>query len=691
MARLTIQQTAAPNFSASGQMLANAGRSLDQGLEAAKGLLGSYQEGQEATGDAALTGALAGLKNQEEYDAFIAGGGLEGLNISEGMRDRVFNSRGRLADIAGTNATTRGTDASTLLTGANTNFRNQQTTNSRDENNFRNSENADMVAGRTELRGLTAAATLADQEGRREGENTQGVGLTTDAPSSLVTTESGGNFAARNDAPGSSGREGHFGRVQFGRDRYDEVVAAGAVPPGMTIEEFGADTPEARAAQQSAEDWHFADIQSTIDSRGLDRYIGQTIGGVVITRDGIVAMAHLGGKGGAAQFLQSNGAYNPNDGPNGQGGTSLSDYAQRHAGSTTERRGTARADYREQVGNTQYQTPSQAQTLLDSVRTSSAAGQTRIDEAEAERIEGITQSTIRDTLRDSNITNDQQLQQALFAREDLGFTPGQINDMTISGSAAAANLPGVFAPTTTPDALTASRVDSMLEANRLDGETDDRTRLNDLATSFESDPVTSLVESTGIASEADGGQSRERIGQRINDYADNYGVTPGQAAAALSEVYIPNPRGFNNVENMFPHEQVVRFIDETFSPDAQAVWRGDRQRREMRDADLNGATLALSNLRTQQAKMAADDPRREGVTQEIQTIRDQLAESKTPREIANDLQSYLQSNGVSSRIAGVEPGSDEFNRIIESTIRTMEQDDQLGPNEKRLLIAALRG
>jgi hypothetical protein len=135
----------------------------------------------------------------------------------------------------------------------------------------------------------------------------------------------------------------------------------------------------------------------------------------------------------------------------------------------------------------------------------------------------------------------------------------------------------------------------------------------------------------------------------------------------------------------------VRFIDETFSPDAQAVWRGDRQRREMRDADLNGATLALSNLRTQQAKMAADDPRREGVTQEIQTIRDQLAESKTPREIANDLQSYLQSNGVSSRIAGVEPGSDEFNRIIESTIRTMEQDDQLGPNEKRLLIAALRG
>ena len=41
-------------------------------------------------------------------------------------------------------------------------------------------------------------------------------------PESLIATESGGNWAAQNNETGSSGRKGHFGRLQFGKDRLDE-------------------------------------------------------------------------------------------------------------------------------------------------------------------------------------------------------------------------------------------------------------------------------------------------------------------------------------------------------------------------------------------------------------------------------------------------------------------------------------
>ena len=51
--------------------------------------------------------------------------------------------------------------------------------------------------------------------------------------------------------------------------------------------------------------WHIADIDKTIDGLGLntDGY----------DRDGLRAVAHLGGKHGMKKFVQSAGKYNPSD------------------------------------------------------------------------------------------------------------------------------------------------------------------------------------------------------------------------------------------------------------------------------------------------------------------------------------------------------------------------------------------
>lgn len=60
--------------------------------------------------------------------------------------------------------------------------------------------------------------------------------------------------------------------------------------------------------------WHIADIDKTIDRLGLN-----TDG---FNRDGLRAVAHLGGKHGMKKFVQTEGEHNPSD----ELGTSLQDY-----------------------------------------------------------------------------------------------------------------------------------------------------------------------------------------------------------------------------------------------------------------------------------------------------------------------------------------------------------------------------
>lgn len=93
--------------------------------------------------------------------------------------------------------------------------------------------------------------------------------------------------------------------------------------PGMPEVKTINDFLSSSAAQRIAFGQHTTDLDSEIASRGLDKFIGKTVGGVEITKDGIVSMAHLGGIGGADKFLRSGGKYNPSD----ANGTSLSDYA----------------------------------------------------------------------------------------------------------------------------------------------------------------------------------------------------------------------------------------------------------------------------------------------------------------------------------------------------------------------------
>ena len=105
----------------------------------------------------------------------------------------------------------------------------------------------------------------------------------------------------------------YVGVLQFGDARLQDYQAA--TDTSFTQDEFKAN----RALQDRVAAWHLADIDKTIDGLGLntDGY----------DRDGLRAVAHLGGKHGLKKFVQSAGEYNPSD----ELGTSLQDYYDKFA------------------------------------------------------------------------------------------------------------------------------------------------------------------------------------------------------------------------------------------------------------------------------------------------------------------------------------------------------------------------
>ena len=103
------------------------------------------------------------------------------------------------------------------------------------------------------------------------------------------------------------------GLYQFGDTRLSDYRKATGAK--FTTQEFKEDDK----LQQKVADWHFADIQDAIDALGdeADSY----------DRDGLMAVAHLGGVSGMKKYVRTNGQYNPSDAL----GTSLADYYNKFA------------------------------------------------------------------------------------------------------------------------------------------------------------------------------------------------------------------------------------------------------------------------------------------------------------------------------------------------------------------------
>ena len=128
----------------------------------------------------------------------------------------------------------------------------------------------------------------------------------------LGQSESGGDYGVVNTL-------GYSGKYQWGPARLQDYNKA--MGTDYSMEQFLANP----AVQEEAQAWHESDIMDYVFDQGLDRYIGSNVAGVTMTPEAMISMAHLGGKSGMRQFVESGGEYNPEDAY----GTSLRDYAQK--------------------------------------------------------------------------------------------------------------------------------------------------------------------------------------------------------------------------------------------------------------------------------------------------------------------------------------------------------------------------
>lgn len=151
-------------------------------------------------------------------------------------------------------------------------------------------------------------------------ENMKNRGQRVGIVASLDRTESSGGKLDAEAPPDSKGRV-HGGRLQFGDARLADYNAVHGTNYVATDMKNLSDEE-----QTKIERWHFSDIDKFIKSEGLDSYIGKEINGTVLTEASLIAVAHLGGKGGLRQYLTTNGRYNEAD----ANGTRLSDYARQH-------------------------------------------------------------------------------------------------------------------------------------------------------------------------------------------------------------------------------------------------------------------------------------------------------------------------------------------------------------------------
>lgn len=157
---------------------------------------------------------------------------------------------------------------------------------------------------------------------------------------SLKVRESGGDPTKENEI-------GFAGLYQFGAPRLQTLGVyqagsgedlknwntTGKTAPGKWSGQFNipgfpnvktkADFLANPAAQERVFELDDQKKSAEMRANGLDKYVGQTVGGVKMTEEGIKNMIHLGGAGGAAAFLQSGGVIDRAD----KNGTKLSDYA----------------------------------------------------------------------------------------------------------------------------------------------------------------------------------------------------------------------------------------------------------------------------------------------------------------------------------------------------------------------------
>lgn len=667
MARLTIEQVKAPNFSASSEMLARANESFNSGMESAKGILDKYNEGQTAKGDQALVGALAGLSSEEELANFLQTTDLSGMNISDTMRQNILTAR---ESILGNNQTR------------------QATSNAADANSRANAgegrvaaEYADGVAARDELRALTPAYVGALAEGQTygRGSNTNQDWLAYD-----------NQGATRNDPLSSElvqsmsflGDMGVTMRVTSGGQENNTDKGTGS-----TRHNHGNSADADFYIGDRKLDWNnsedvpiFQQIVSQAKANGVtgigagDDYMGAGRMHVGFGNPGVWG---ANGKGAnAPDWLTA--AYNgapAGTAPVTRNGTG----------------GEAAAAFTAALQAGTRMAPDKAAELFNSVLDQQAGGQSLIDAAEAKRQDEAIAAATRDAILNPNNLTPDAVTRDLLSIDGVSAA----NTLATAGQNRSA-FNGVIAPALTPDTQVNDALARTAAADTAAAGNDPLARSFALAETFDNAEGGT---GTALLSEFDvpegSGLNSAYVDRRLQAMADDAGVSKGQMAATISSVAQGNYEQFDRMLNAAPDEEIyantLSIADRDFGAEAQATLETQRGEQSRREADRASAELQLSTARTRAAKLPAGSDARRAADAEVANLRDTVLKGMTPQEREQNLVDYISKTGMGSRLQGLDPNSAEFFRAMSQLEETIKTDSTLTANEKELLLRDIRG
>lgn len=677
MARLTIEQVRAPDFSASSEMLARAAESFNTGIESAKGILGKYNEGQQAKGDQALLGALAGLSSEEELESFLQNTDLASMNISDTMRQNILGARGVILG----NDSTR-----------------QSVVNARDSNSRANAgesrvaaEYADGVAARDEMRALTPAYVSALTEAQQYG---RGASTAPGETPSWIRYEN--QNATRNDPLNPALVDSMSFLGEMGIEM--RVVSGGQEAEG----EGGERTGSTRHDHGNAADVDFymggrrLSTENPDDIPILTQIVQQArANGVTGFGEGADYMGagrvHIGfgpesvwGAGGSSENAPEWLRAAVGGAPLGSPRTSTTPVTSNPMG------GQAAAEFAAALQAGTRLTPDQASQLFNSVLDQQAGGQSLIDTVEAARQAELSAEATRAAILDPNNLSQTDVQRDLLSTPGLSFG----NQLTTAGQDLS-TYAGVIAPAVSPDA----EVNAALE----------RTRAADAAAAGQ-DPLSrsfELAQTFGAAEDVGGallsefevpegsGYDAEYVNRRITQLADDAGVTPAEMAATLSNVSQGNFQQFEAMFNAASDTDMYRTVldlaKRDFSEENRDIY--DRTQRESvsREAQRSAAELELTTARSRALKLPEGSPEREAADREVAALRDTLVAGRTPQERQQGLRDYISQTGMASRLQGLDPNSTEFNQAMLQLEEYIKVDPTLTDTEKELLLADIRG
>jgi hypothetical protein len=725
MARLQIEQIAAPNQSAAASLLAGAGQSFDRGMSAASSLLDKYQQGQESRGDQEILADIAGLNSEEELGAYLQSGALEGKNLSADMRQNVLGLRDNIigygqsrASVLGTEADTRGTNARTADTYATTAINQAAegrrvdeaayTTLRRNEQSGVASDYASALANAQQFGtgGAFSAAIdstesggASDQYDTTLGHANRNNGVRVSQMTLGQASEySQGEYAQQsmawkrdNDHGDPSVPSTPMGKFQIVGRTLRTVMTDLDLPSdiqfsGPVQEQLGTYLGQNRVIGKSQEaaraglrsEW--AGFADKTDGE-LDVMIEELRNSPRVTRDSVIAA-------GTAQ------ARDPNATPQG-------------AVTQNAPMSQAGQDLMSAVAQGTTFTMDDVNAMFTGLNAAQDRGQGQIDTAETSRVENVAAQTTIDALQDPNNLTPGAVAGANFG--NAAISPSDQLAAAGQARAVAEQNVDILNPATTLDPLVQAQAESDARTRQRGVAALPQTALLATAERYSGDAVGGLIGDLGVGADGEDPQTyvfglfgenadANQLRVHIRDIAEQAGVTQEMAAAAMADEFTRDPWGINRDSKRFNPDDVVAYLDQTVGPEGMQAYEGALVAEQTANGRSEAQQLQISNLESQLIKTTGDPARREQIQNQINQLTDQTLGGSTPQEATRKLEDYVRSqSGMAARLREARnlltnnPESPEAFRAISDLETEIQRDPNISDREKQLLISTLRG